>query len=425
MKQKEKKYTIGVLLYSSVGTKTSILLSEFLFFNKFAELNPGTKFVFIPVTRTIYKKVSKYLHLLEDHVDYDMLLVDKPGELYKLNNNFSGFFSYMLRNNFFGGAMDPRCKMNYIICSYVTNELDKPLFFRLPDSEYNYLDYRKMADTRIKHNTSGPKFLADNKKAVTMLMAWDKINYDNVHWIANGSDKIYDWAPNVLVNNIKPLLLEDGIKESLSRIIYVSDDILFGYHENLNRLKLDAGDNDNKICYAGFLKGSVAEKRPKILKQIFKKNSYKIPTRIFGPGSKDIPEIQNKKNIELIDDSIQGDDFYKFLNKQLAIIHFGKGKENYSYISKSIYDCAIAGVPSLIYLPCDTNRIIFDDDRFYFSNEKELKKLYEKLQSSDIRKEYLDDQREWIENTLSNKMYPHFIFSDHCEEQIYTISKLF
>ena len=79
----------------------------------------------------------------------------------------------------------------------------------------------------------------------------------------------------------------------------------------------------------------------------------------------------------------------------------------------------------MIYLPCDTNRIIFDDDRFYFSNEKELKKLHEKLQSKDIRKEYLDDQREWIENTLSNKMYPHFIFSDHCEEQIYTISKLF
>jgi len=423
--QNDKKYTIGVLLYSSVGTKTSILLSEFLFFNKFAELNPDTKFVFIPVTPAIKSKVSKYLYLLEDHVDYDVLLIDHPMKLSKLDDKFSGFFSYMLRNNFFGGAIDPRCKMNYIVCSYVTNELDKPLFFRVPDSEYNYLDYRKMMDARIKHNTSGPKFLAANKKDVRMLQAWDKINYKNVYWIANGSDKIYDWAPDVLVNNIKPLLLEDGIEESLKRILYVSDDVLFGYRENLNRLKLEPGENDNRICYAGFLKGSVAEKRPKILKQIFEKNKHKIPTRIFGPGSKDIPEIQNKPNIELIDDSFQGDDFYKFLNRQLAIIHFGKGKENYSYISKSIYDCAIAGVPSLIYLPCDQNRIIFDDDRFYFSNEKELKRIYDKLQNLDVRKEYLDDQREWIETTLSNKMYPNFTFSDYCEEQIYTISKLF
>lgn len=422
--QKNKKYTIGVLLYSSVGTKTSILLSEFLFFNKFAELNPDTKFVFIPVTPTIKSKISKCLYLLEDHVDYDVMLIDHPLKLSKLDNKFSGFFSYMLRNNFFGGAIDPRCKMNYIVCSYVTNELNKPLFFRVPDSEYNYLDYRKMMDTRIKHNTSGPKFLAANKKAVRMLGAWDQINYKNVYWIANGSDKIYDWAPDVLVNNIKALLLADGITESLKRILYVSDDVLFGYHENLNRLKLEASEHDNRICYAGFLKGSVAEKRPKILKQIFEKNKYKIPTRVFGPGSKDIPEIQHS-NIELIDDSFQGDDFYKFLNRQLAIIHFGKGKENYSYISKSIYDCAIAGVPSLIYLPCDQKRIIFNDDRFYFSSEKELRKIYDKLQNPDIRKEYLDDQREWIENTLSNKMYPNFNFSDYCEEQIYTISKLF
>ena len=91
--QKSPKYNIGVLFYSSPGTNTSILLSEFLFFNKFAELNPDTKFVFIPVTKVIETKVKSKLHLLEDHVDYEVIRVDHPLKMAVLlkDNNFSGF----------------------------------------------------------------------------------------------------------------------------------------------------------------------------------------------------------------------------------------------------------------------------------------------------------------------------------------------
>ena len=69
MKQKVKNITIGVILYSSPGTKTSILLSEFLFFNKLAEINPDVKFVFIPVTKMIEKNTLKHVKLLNDNVD--------------------------------------------------------------------------------------------------------------------------------------------------------------------------------------------------------------------------------------------------------------------------------------------------------------------------------------------------------------------
>ena len=137
--QKKPKYNIGVLFYSSPGTNTSILLSEFLFFNKFAELNPDTRFVFIPVTKIIESKLRSKVHLLNDNVDWEIQRISKPTQLARLKDGFSGFFSYMLRNNFFGGSIDPRCMMNYIISSYVTNELNLPLFFRVPDSEYNYL----------------------------------------------------------------------------------------------------------------------------------------------------------------------------------------------------------------------------------------------------------------------------------------------
>jgi hypothetical protein len=331
----------------------------------------------------------------------------------------------MLRNNFFGGAIDPRCKMAYCISSYVTNELDLPLFIRTPDSEYLYQDYRQMVKERLDSKTSGPKFEKTNRKQYPMIMAWPRIKYDNVYWIANGSDKIYDWAPDVLYNEVPDSLKADDIKESLDRVLYVSDDILFGYHEYKDKYDFEVNHNhDNKICFAGFLKGSVAEKRPKILKEIFGKNKTKMPVRIFGPGSQDIKAL-DQPNIERIEDSFQGEDYLKFLNKQLAMIHFGKGKDNYSYIAKSIYDCAIANVPSLIYLPCDQNKIIFGDYRFYFSNEEELFSLYNQLQNLDVREGFIRDQREWIENTLSNKMYPNFLFSDYCEDRIYNTTKLF
>lgn len=387
--QKEKKstYTIGVILYSSPGTKTSILLSEFLFFNKLAEINPQVKFVFIPVTKHIEAKTNKYLHLLEPHVDWEVLRIDNPLKSAQLRNSgFSGFFTYMLRNNFFGGSIDPRCKMAYILCSYVTNVLKLPLFIRTPDSEYNYQDYRHMINVRINSPTSGQKFKEVNQKQYPMIMAWERIDYSKVYWIANGSDKIYDWAPDVLYNNVANELKLDDVKNSISRVLYVSDDILFGYNEYKDRLKLPNSDksHDGKICFAGYLKGSVAAKRPKRLKEIFGKNKYKIPTRIFGPGCNDIDAIKNKSNIELIEDSFQGDQYFEFLSQQKAMIHFGKGNDNYSYIAKSIYDCGIAGVPSLIYLPCDQNRIIFDDDRFYFSNEKELNELNDKLKDERV-----------------------------------------
>ena len=427
MKQKRKKYTIGVILYSSPGTKTSILLSEFLFFNKLAEINPEVKFVFIPVTKTIESRTLKMVHLLEDHVDWDVLRIDHPTQFpFKLKKeNFSGFFTYMLRNNFFGGSIDPRCRMSYCISSYVTNELDLPLFIRTPDSEYLYQDYRQMIWERVESKTSGKKFKQVNKEQWPMIMAWNRIKYDNVYWIANGSDKIYDWAPDVLYNEVSESLKADDIKDSLDRVLYVSDDILFGYHEYKDKYDYEVNQNHgNKICFAGFLKGSVAEKRPKILKQIFGKNETKMPVRIFGPGSKDIKALEHP-NIECIEDSFQGKEYLDFLNSQLAMIHFGKGKDNYSYIAKSIYDCAIANVPSLIYLPCDQNKIIFGDHRFYFSNEEELFSLYNQLQNLDVRESFIRDQRVWIENTLNNKMYPNFKFSDHCEEGIYNLTKLF
>ena len=85
-----------------------------------------------------------------------------------------------------------------------------------------------MIQERLNSKTSGKKFKKVNAQQYPTILAWGRIKYNNVYWIANGSDKIYDWAPNVLYNEVSESLKADDIKESLDRVLYVSDDVLFG-----------------------------------------------------------------------------------------------------------------------------------------------------------------------------------------------------
>ena len=158
---------IGVIIYTKIGTNTSILMDEFRFFNNFKEYNPDCDFVFIAVSEFTKKSILKNKDQLNFPVS--IVTVSKPEELVKLNG-LSGVFSYMSRNTFFGGTIDKACALNYMISSYCTNELNIPLFVRTPDSEYPYYDYKRMADIRINGNTpSTPKFIESNKNVIELM----------------------------------------------------------------------------------------------------------------------------------------------------------------------------------------------------------------------------------------------------------------
>jgi hypothetical protein len=100
---------IGVIIYTKVGTNTSILLDEFRFFNNFKRANPDCEFVFIAVSEFTKKSILNN----RGHLDFplSMTVVKDRNDLSKLKG-MSGMFTYMTRNTFFGGTVDKACAMN-------------------------------------------------------------------------------------------------------------------------------------------------------------------------------------------------------------------------------------------------------------------------------------------------------------------------
>jgi hypothetical protein len=103
------------------------------------------------------------------------------------------------------------------------------------------------------------------------------------------------------------------------------------------------------------------------------------------------------------------------MNSHLAYIFVGKGNPINKYINKTVYDCISARCPVVVYSKCDKTGIIFDDKEFYFSNEKELFEIYEKLKNPEIREQWIDRQYKEIRNKLDTLMDPMFLFSEYCK----------
>jgi hypothetical protein len=407
---KATKLQIGVIIYTKIGTNTSILADEFKFFNEFQAHNPDCEFVFIAVSEFTKKSILKNRDLL--NFPQSMIMVNSKDELHKLDG-LSGVFSYMSRNTFFGGNIDKACAKNYMISSYCTNELDIPLFVRTPDSEYPFQDYKVMADVRINHATpSTPKFIESNKNELAVMET--RVNYDNVYFIANGSRKICDWVVDIAYNDLIPSYRVMTTEEISKRTLYVSDAILFNvwnYYDSYSYLPNES--TINKFIFIGYLSGSVAKNRLKTLPKVFKDQTHEIPTDIIGPGASDL--VIDRPDVTLMDKGVYGKDFFEMMNKYLAYIFIGKGNATNKYINKTVYDCISARCPVVVYSECDTTGIIFDDKEFYFSNEEELRVIYEKLQDPAIRLDWIERQHNEIKNKLETLMDPMFNFSDYCK----------
>ncbi len=401
---------IGVIIYTKIGTNTSILMDEFRFFNNFKSHNPDCEFVFIAVSDYTKKSIIEN----KSHLNFPITVVTVKSESDLSNlNGLSGVFSYMTRNTFFGGAIDKSCAINYMISSYCTNHLEIPLFIRTPDSEYPYLDYKKMADLRANGKTpSADKFKTGNAHLLDVMK--DYINYDRVFFIANGSKKICDWVVDIAHNDISEPMRMLSTDEISKRTLYVSDSDLFNLQIHFEKYKnLPVTSSIEKFLFIGYLKGSVAKNRLKAIPRFFDDNEEIIPTDIIGPGAS-LLKIE-RDDVELHDKGIYGDEFFNTMNKYLAYIFVGKGNSTNKYINKTIYDCVSARCPVVVFSECDTTGIIFNNREYYFSNEKELKSIYEKLKDPSIRSKWIEDQRNEILHKLNTLWDPMFKFSDLCE----------
>lgn len=402
---------IGVIIYTRVGTNTSILMDEFRFFNNFKRANPNVDFVFIAISDFTKKSVLQNRDQLEFPVS--VITIKNREDLKKLKG-LSGVFSYMTRNTFFGGAIDKSCALNYAISAYATNQLGIPLFVRTPDSEYPYMDYKKMVDNRINGTTaSAEKFRLSNLDEIALMP--DYIDYDKIYFIANGSRVICQWVVDIAHNDIPEsmrMLTPEKIEE---RTLFVSDADLFNvwtHYQNYAYLPKEA--KENKLVFIGYLQGSVSKNRLKALPKIFSENKHEIPTDIIGPGASELKI--SREDVTLHDMGVYGKSFFETMNGYLAYIFVGKGNAINKYINKTVYDCISARCPVIVYTECDKTGVIFNNRDFYFSNEDELKAIYEKLKNPEIRRSWIDAQFTEIHNKLNTIMDPMINFSDYCEE---------
>jgi hypothetical protein len=404
--------TIGVIIFTKIGTKTSLLTGEFEFWNTFKKFNPDINFVFIAISNFTKKSILNNRHLLNFPVS--IIQVNGPEDLHKLNG-LSGCFSYLTRNTFFGGGLDRACVMNYRISAYCTNELKIPLFIRTPDSEYPYQDYRQMVISRINsHIPSTPKFIETNKDDIELI--GDKfIDYDKTYFIANGNAKLYDWVVDVTYNDLPEHLRIVKPEQAKRNSIYVSDEILFNvpiYSKKYEHFTTEI--KTKKFLFVGFLQGSVAKNRVKVLNRMFASSSEEIPIDIIGPGAKDL--TINRPDITLVNKSVFGDVYFEMLNQYLAYIFIGKGNPVNKYINKTIWDCYSAKCPIIVYSPCDQNGLIFKNKEFYFETESELRVIYEKLLNPEIRNRWIEEQKAELRHVLDEVMDPMFSFDDYCKE---------
>lgn len=416
----EKRINIGVIIYTKIGTKTSILLGEFEFWNDFHRMNPDCDFYFISISKNTTKSILDNQHLLQFPVR--IIQVYSKADLHKLDN-LSGVFSYMTRNTFFGGQVNPSCVHNYVISAYCSSNLGIPLFIRTPDSEYPYLDYKKMIDVRIEKATpSTPEFIRKNKTYIDLMDTY--INYDNVYFVANGSRHMYDWVVDIVHNDIPEVMRMMTIEDISRKTLYVSDDVLFNLNINRDRYAdLTTEVKNEKIIFIGFLQGSVAKNRLVALSKMLSENTEEIPMDIIGPGADLLSEDINRPDVSLIDRAVFGDEFFTLLNSYLAYTFIGKGNAVNKYVNKTIYDCISAKCPILVYRACDTTHAIFKSDEYYFSNEAELKVLIEKLKDSEIRNRWIKEQAEDIAEKLSHNE-PVFRFSQFCLPKGKVVNKI-
>lgn len=385
-------------------------MDEFRFFNNFQLHNPDCEFVFIAISDQTKKSILDNRNQLNFLIS---IITVKSKSDYSNLDGLSGVFSYMTRNTFFGGGVDRLCTINYGISAYCTNHLKIPLFIRTPDSEYPYQDYKKMADVRVNGKTPSAGTFKKNNEALLSFMD-QYIDYNQVYFIANGSKSIYDWVVDVAHNDIPESMRMISQEEISRRTLYVSDADLFNVQNHYKKYEnLSKEYQKEKLIFIGYLQGSVAKNRIKILPRVFSENKHNIPTDIFGPGASDLKI--SRSDVNLHNQGIYGDNFFHTLNSYMAYIFIGKGNSINKYINKTVYDCISARCPVIVYEPCDKTGIIFDNRDFYFSNEDELKVIYEKLKDPEIRQFWIDTQFEEIQNKLNTLWDPLFKFSDLCE----------
>ena len=303
----------------------------------------------------------------------------------------------------FGGRLAKRCIDQYKLMSLFTGKYNKPIMFRISDCEEDYVDYLKMAQFNIPsfERNIKPKDPEHYDCIEHFTTTQEYINYENVYWLVNGSYK-FDWLPDAMLNRktegpIKDLVSEETVRKNT---IHLSDDIFFLVKENYEKYSYLNGTAPtvNSFCFIGFLNW-INKHRVTVFKKLFKEFPEGTPPiHLFGEIDTDKFKTDNP-NVTIEKGFIPGNskEYFEFLNKYIAYVFIGKGRENIAYVGKTCYDAMVARTPIVVYSQCDMNRVLFPDNpEFYFDDIKGLSAIFQTLQDNDVRSKWVDIQTEII-----------------------------
>jgi hypothetical protein len=426
------KINVGILIFGD-PTRGGTILSEVKFLKNLQETNSDCEFFILTVNPSVTKRVIK-----EKNSSYDfphkLITIFGEEDFHKMSN-LSCLVTYPGHSNFFGGYLNDNIVKMYKIISKCTNEMKIPVFVRINDSEIKVRDYRLMSLQRLDAGKAAREegkpdnaFMKDpvNVAKAEDLVSWREWDYSYVYWFANGSREACDWVAETMFDREDEYFRMAPRETFVNNTIYVSDDIFFLVRKNYERFQnysvqlpsRGTGSNvtpnfSNRFCYIGFF-DTVNMARAKAFNTLFKLNSREVPMKIFGKGTEILKKLETKPNIEIEEGFIKGDseEYFSFLNNHLAYLFIGKGQSESRYIGKTVYDAIVARTPVAVYKKCDSRMITFSNPEYYFSDENELKIIYDKLQNEETRISWVKEQAEEIFKKLPPS---EFRFYNRCQ----------
>jgi hypothetical protein len=416
------KNNVGILIFGD-PTRGGTIASEVKFLKSLYEHNHSdSDFYIITVNDSVTKKILKEKETTYDF-PHEIVQIFGESDLHKLDH-FSCLVTYPGHSNFFGGYLNDNIVKMYKIISKFTNDLKRPVFVRINDSEIKVRDYRRLSKQRLdagyQARTEGKPDSAFMKDPLNVgkaedIVSWKEWDYAKVYWFANGSRESCDWVHETMYDREDEYFRMSTPEQFKANSIYVSDDIFFLVRKNYERFqeRYSIGvDMENKFCYIGFF-DTVNVARAKAFNILFKENSYKVPMKIFGKGTEILTKFKDKTNVDIEEGFIKGDseEYFDFLNKHLAYIFIGKGQTESRYIGKTVYDAVVARTPVAVYKKCDSRMITFENPEFYFENERELKQIHDKLQDGETRARWIKEQHEDIMRKLPPSSFQFSTYS--------------
>lgn len=427
------KNNVGILIFGD-PTRGGTIASEVKFLKSLYEFNNSdSDFYIITVNDSVTKKIIKEKETTYDF-PHEIVQIFGEKDLHKLDH-FSCLVTYPGHSNFFGGYLNDNIVKMYKIISRFTNDLKRPVFVRINDSEIKVRDYRRLSKQRLdagylarEEGKPDSAFMRDplNVGKAEDIVSWKEWDYTKVFWFANGSKESCDWVHETMYDREDEYFRMSTPEQFKANTIYVSDDIFFLVRKNYERFnkydrKMESVMHgitepyvQDQFCYIGFF-DTVNVARAKAFNVLFKENSYKVPMKIFGKGTEILTKFKDKPNVDIEEGFIKGDseEYFNFLNTHLAYIFIGKGQTESRYIGKTVYDAIVARTPVVVYKKCDSRMITFENPEFYFENERELRDIFNKLQDPDTRERWISEQH----NDIMRKLPPStFAFSKYSEK---------